>query len=152
MSEISIIIVNRWGIASPGVARRGIGGVSLRESPHDYRGIAGETYFGIGPQNIFWDCRGNTSFGVAAPSSIFEDCWNTASGVAEHHRLGLLGHHFWGRCTVIIVGLPERRLLGSVYRTYFGIGGGERLLVLTHHHILLRSAGTLLLELLNIIG
>ena len=94
---------------------------------------------------------------LGSPSSpIVDDCWNTASWVAGHNRLGLLGHRFWCPSTVIIadrwgivstgvahrgflpechlrnrriiiVGSPEKRLSRSVPRTYLGFPGENAL-------------------------
>lgn len=47
---IITIIIDRWSMASPGVACRGINSESSSESPQTHRGIAGWTVSGIGSQ------------------------------------------------------------------------------------------------------
>ena len=97
----TVIIVDRWGIVSPGVTHRGFSGVSPPESRNNYRGIAGETSFRIGPHNTFGISLGERllesphhhqrSFGAAGTSLWGR--WTSSS------RLGLLEHRFWGRWT-----------------------------------------------------
>ena len=117
----TVIIVDRWGIVSPGVTHRGFSGVSPPESRNNYRGIAGETSFRIGPHNTFGISLGERllesphhhqrSFGAAGTSfwgrwtmsSRLGLCGIITSGVAERYRRLRLGeHYFWGRCTIII--------------------------------------------------
>ena len=168
--------------------------MSPPELPHN-RGIAGETSFGIGLQNIFWDCRGRTSCGIASSSSILKTagtlllgslniigfgCWDIVSGVAAPSSSRTAGASY--RTGSLIVGLPEchlrirriiivgsreRRLSGSVHRTYLALPGEnvignhcviiDRLGLLNqasgvtgHLYHVLDCAGTLRLESVNI--
>ena len=115
----TVIIADRWGIVSHGVAHRGIAGVSPPDPQNNYRGIARETSFRIGPQNIFGiaggerhreSLRHHRSFRAAEPSfwghwtslSRFGLRRNITSGVGEHRRSRLGENCFWGRCTINI--------------------------------------------------
>ena len=96
----TVIIVDRWGIVSPGVTHRGLAGVSPPESPHNYCGIAGEPSFGTGSQHI-WDCRGRTPFGIAASSSaiVWDNCNKRLRSLDVIITFRVAGTSFWGRWT-----------------------------------------------------
>ena len=94
------IIVDRWAIVSPGVAHRGFAGMSPLESPHNYRGIAGETSFGIGPHNTFGIVGGERL--LESPHQhqrSFSGCWNKLLGSLDVITFRAVGISFWGRWT-----------------------------------------------------
>ena len=70
----------------------------IPESPHEQqnRGVAEASFRdGAAVSSIDSNCRGETSSGIAASSSIVEGCWVIASGVAGHLPfLGLQEHMF----------------------------------------------------------
>ena len=74
--------------------------MSPLESPHNYRGIAGETSFGIGPHNTFGIVGGERL--LESPHQhqrSFSGCWNKLLGSLDVITFRAVGISFWGRWT-----------------------------------------------------